>query len=30
VVNAVKVEIGDDVEIYIEGNRIIIEPVSPE
>jgi YgiT-type zinc finger domain-containing protein len=30
VVNAVKVEIGDDVEIYVEGNRIIIEPVSSE
>ena len=28
VVNAVKVEIGDDVEIYVEGNRIIIEPVN--
>jgi YgiT-type zinc finger domain-containing protein len=28
VVRAVKVEIGDDVEIYVEGNRIIIEPVS--
>jgi YgiT-type zinc finger domain-containing protein len=30
VVNAVKVEIGDDVEIYVEGNRIIIEPVSSD
>ena len=30
VVNAVKVKIGDDVEIYVEGNRIIIEPVSSE
>jgi len=28
VVNAVKVKIGDDVEIYVEGNRIIIEPIS--
>jgi len=30
VVKAVKVEIGDIVEIYVEGNRIIIEPVSSE
>ena len=30
VVNAVKVAIGDDVEIYVEGNRIIIEPVSSD
>ena len=30
VVNAMKVKIGDDVEIYVEGNRIIIEPVSSE
>jgi YgiT-type zinc finger domain-containing protein len=30
VVNAVKVKIGDDVEIYVEGNRIIIEPVSSD
>ncbi|MBM3301387.1 MAG: AbrB/MazE/SpoVT family DNA-binding domain-containing protein [Deltaproteobacteria bacterium] len=30
VVKAVKVEIGDDVDIYVEGNRIIIEPVSSD
>jgi antitoxin component of MazEF toxin-antitoxin module len=30
VVKAVKVEIGDDVEIYVEGNRIIIEPIGSE
>jgi hypothetical protein len=30
VVKAVKVEIGDDVEIFVEGNRIIIEPVSSD
>ncbi len=30
VVNVVKVEIGDEVEIYVEGNRIIIERLSPE
>ena len=30
VVKAVKVEVGDEVEIYVEGNRIIIERVSSE
>ena len=29
-VKAVKVKIGDDVEIYAEGNRIVIEPVKTE